>query len=90
MNKALLFFCWPPPLPAHAAMDITRELEAPAQIVPGQPVRVAITGGPIAGLTRRRSGPSLPSKKRRTSEYRVAFTAGDAQEERDRLERHSP
>lgn len=61
MNKALLFLL-AATLPAHAAMDITRELEAPAQIVPGQPVRVAITGGPIAGLTRRRSGPSLPSK----------------------------
>ena len=42
MNKALLFLL-AATLPAHAAMDITRELEAPAQIVPGQPVRVAIT-----------------------------------------------
>lgn len=42
MNKALLFLL-AATLPAHAAMDITRELEAPTQIVPGQPVRVAIT-----------------------------------------------
>ena len=30
-------------LPAHAAMDITRELEAPEQVTPGQPVRIAVT-----------------------------------------------
>ncbi|SUW65689.1 Uncharacterised protein [Buttiauxella agrestis] len=30
-------------LPARAAMDITRELEAPEHVAPGQPVRVAIT-----------------------------------------------
>lgn len=30
-------------LPARAAMDITRELEAPEQVTPGQPVRIAVT-----------------------------------------------
>ncbi|GDX08064.1 BatD family protein [Buttiauxella sp. A111] len=30
-------------LPAHAAMDITRELEAPEHVAPGQPMRVAVT-----------------------------------------------
>ncbi|HEY2452664.1 MAG TPA: oxygen tolerance domain protein [Scandinavium sp.] len=30
-------------LPAHAAMDITREIVAPKSIVPGQPVTVAVT-----------------------------------------------
>ncbi|CAM3865952.1 BatD family protein [Rahnella bruchi] len=30
-------------LPARAAMDITRELVAPDHVVPGQPVRVAVT-----------------------------------------------
>lgn len=30
-------------LPCHAAMTITRELIAPEQVVPGQPVRVAVT-----------------------------------------------
>jgi len=30
-------------LPARAAMDITRELDAPAQVAPGQPIRIAVT-----------------------------------------------
>lgn len=30
-------------LPCHAAMNITRELIAPEHVVPGQPVRVAVT-----------------------------------------------
>ena len=30
-------------LPARAAMDITRELVAPDNVVPGQPLRVAVT-----------------------------------------------
>lgn len=30
-------------IPCRAAMDITRELEAPAHVTPGQPVRVAVT-----------------------------------------------
>ncbi|VTN11863.1 Uncharacterised protein [Raoultella terrigena] len=42
MKKALLWLLIAT-LPAHAAMDITRELDAPALLVPGQPVRVAVT-----------------------------------------------
>ncbi|HEI8865438.1 TPA: BatD family protein [Serratia odorifera] len=30
-------------IPAHAAIDITRELIAPQQVVPGQPLRIAVT-----------------------------------------------
>lgn len=38
-----LWLCLFLTLPCHAAMTITRELIAPEQVVPGQPVRVAVT-----------------------------------------------
>lgn len=41
--KALLILLLLAVLPAQAAMDITRELEAPEHVAPGQPVKVAIT-----------------------------------------------
>ncbi|MFB0712854.1 oxygen tolerance domain protein [Buttiauxella noackiae] len=41
--KALLMLLLLAVLPARAAMDITRELEAPEHVAPGQPVRIAIT-----------------------------------------------
>lgn len=41
--RALLIVLLLAVLPARAAMDITRELEAPEHVAPGQPVRVAIT-----------------------------------------------
>ncbi|MEB6377856.1 oxygen tolerance domain protein [Leclercia adecarboxylata] len=41
--KALLLMLLLAVLPARAAMDITRELVAPEQVAPGQPVVVAVT-----------------------------------------------
>jgi hypothetical protein len=41
--KRLLALLMVAMLPAHAAMDITREIVAPKSIVPGQPVTVAVT-----------------------------------------------
>ncbi|MCE0846670.1 oxygen tolerance domain protein [Buttiauxella sp. A2-C1_F] len=41
--RALLILLLLAVLPARAAMDITRELEVPQHVVPGQPVRIAIT-----------------------------------------------
>ncbi|MCS4271535.1 MULTISPECIES: oxygen tolerance domain protein [Raoultella] len=41
--KVLLFLLLLTVFPAYAAMDITRELDAPEQVTPGQPVRIAVT-----------------------------------------------
>lgn len=41
--KTLLLLLLLAVLPARAAMDITRELDAPAHVVPGQPVTIAVT-----------------------------------------------
>ncbi|MCT4700403.1 oxygen tolerance domain protein [Enterobacteriaceae bacterium H20N1] len=41
--KALLLLILLAVIPARAAMDITRELVAPDQVVPGQPLRIAVT-----------------------------------------------
>ena len=41
--KALLLLILLAVIPARAAMDITRELVAPDHVVPGQPLRIAVT-----------------------------------------------
>ncbi|ENI8091279.1 BatD family protein [Salmonella enterica] len=41
--KALLMLLLLAALPARAVMDITRELDAPEHVAPGQPVRIAVT-----------------------------------------------
>ncbi|EFE94158.1 BatD family protein [Serratia odorifera] len=41
--KAVLLLLLALVIPARAAMDITRELVAPQQVVPGQPLRIAVT-----------------------------------------------
>lgn len=88
MNKALLFLLVAA-LPAHAAMDITRELEAPTQIVPGQPVRVAITWWTDSWFN---PPPQWPEFAVKNGE--LLNTALPSQlvtrKERDCLERHSP
>ncbi len=60
--KLLLLCLFILAFPARAAMDVTRELVVPDQLVPGQPLRVAITFWTDSWFNPPPQWPDFPSK----------------------------